>query len=155
PALSALVAGLDFELRPYPTGQRVVLEGRDVTEAIRTPPAGERASRVAAVPGVRAALVARQRALGAAGGIVMDGRDIGTVVFPQADCRFFVIASVAERARRRAHEIGATDDELPGIQEEIEARDRRDSARAHSPLAAAPDAELVDTTGHSVEMLVT
>ena len=155
PALAALVAGLDFVLQPDPAGQRVLLEGRDVTDGIRTQAAGERASRVAAVPEVRTGLVARQRALGAAGGVVMDGRDIGTVVFPDAHCKFFVTATVAERARRRALEIGAPAEQLPAIQRQIETRDRRDSERAHSPLAAAPDAELVDTTGQSVEALVT
>jgi cytidylate kinase len=92
-ALAALVDGLDFTLHPDPTGQRVLLEGRDVTETLRTPLAGEWASRVAAIPAVRTRLVERQRRLGAAGGIVMDGRDIGTVVFPAADCKFFVTAT--------------------------------------------------------------
>jgi len=155
PALAALVATLDFTLQPDPSGQRVLLEGRDVTDAIRTTAAGERASRVAAVPEVRSGLVARQRALGAAGGIVMDGRDIGTVVFPDAHCKFYVTASVAERARRHALDVGAPAEQLPAIQHQIETRDRRDSERTHSPLAAAPDAELVDTTGQSVDALVT
>jgi len=147
PALATLIDGLDFALRPDPGGQRVLLEGRDVTDDLRTPLAGEWASRVAAVPEVRTRLVARQQRLGADGGIVMDGRDIGTVVFPTADCKFFVTASAAERARRRAHEIGAPEADLTGIQRDIEARDRRDSERAHAPLRAAPDAETVDTTG--------
>ncbi len=155
PALAALVATLDFTLQPDPSGQRVLLDGRDVTDAIRSTAAGERASRVAAVPEVRSGLVARQRALGAAGGIVMDGRDIGTVVFPDAHCKFYVTASVAERARRRALDVGAPAEQLPAIQHQIETRDRRDSERTHSPLAAAPDAELVDTTGQSVDALVT
>ena len=153
-ALAALAATLDFALQPDPRGQRVLLAGRDVTDAIRTPAAGERASRVAAVPAVRTALVARQRALGAAGGIVMDGRDIGTVVFPDAHCKFYVTASAAERARRRALEVGAPAEQLPAIQHQIETRDRRDSERAHSPLTAAPDAERVDTTGQSVDALL-
>jgi cytidylate kinase len=150
-ALAALVAGLDLALEPGPLGQRVRLGGRDVTDAIRTAHAGEWASRVAAMPVVRASLVVRQRALGAAGGVVMDGRDIGTVVFPDADCKFFVTASAAERARRRAREIGAPDADLPAIQHEIEARDHRDSTRANSPLRAAADAESVDTTGLTAE----
>ena len=148
-ALAALVDTLDFTLVPDPAGQRMLLAGRDVTDALRTPLAGEWASRVAAIPEVRTRLVERQRRLGVAGGIVMDGRDIGTVVFPSADCKFFVTASAAERARRRAHEIGAPDGDLPAIQHDIEARDRRDSERAHAPLRAAPDAETVDTTGLS------
>ena len=153
-ALAALVDGLDFALLPDPTGQRVVLEGRDVTDALRTPTAGEWASRVAAIPEVRSRLVAHQRRLGADGGIVMDGRDIGTVVFPAADCKFFVTASPAERARRRAHEVGASEADLATIQQQIEARDRRDSERAHAPLRVASDAETVDTTGLTVEEAV-
>jgi cytidylate kinase len=146
-ALAALIDGLDFELRPDPAGQRMLLEGRDVTDELRTPLSGEWASRVAALAEVRTRLVARQRRLGADGGIVMDGRDNGTVVFPTADCKFFVTASAAARARRRANEIGAQDADLAGIQRDIEARDRRDSERAHAPLRAAPDAETIDTTG--------
>jgi cytidylate kinase len=148
-ALAALVDALTFELVPDPRGQRLHLDGRDVTEVIRAPESGERASRVAAIPEVRTRLVERQRAFGAAGGVVMDGRDIGTVVFPHADCKFFVTASVAERARRRAAELGAGDENLPAIAREIEARDRRDSERAYAPLRAAPDAEIVDTTGQT------
>jgi cytidylate kinase len=151
PALAALLDGLDFVLRPDPAGQRVLLEGRDVTDDLRTPLAGEWASRIAAIPEVRTRLVARQRRLGVDGGIVMDGRDIGTVVFPSADCKFFVTASAAERARRRAHEIGAPMSDLPTIQQDIAARDRRDSERAHAPLRAAPDAETIDTTGLTVD----
>jgi cytidylate kinase len=150
-ALATLIDGLDFTLRPDPAGQRVVLEGRDVTEALRTPDAGEWASRVAALPEVRIRLVDRQRRLGDAGGIVMDGRDIGTVVFPRAECKFFVTASAAERARRRAREIGAPESDLPRIQEDIEARDRRDTERAHAPLKAAADAETIDTTGMTAD----
>ena len=153
-ALAALVDGLDFALLPDPAGQRVVLEGRDVTDALRTPTAGEWASRVAAMPEVRSRLVAHQRRLGADGGIVMDGRDIGTVVFPAADCKFFVTASPAERARRRAREVGASEADLATIQQQIEARDRRDSERAHAPLRVASDAETVDTTGLTAEEAV-
>ena len=150
-ALGSLVDALDFALVPDPAGQRVLLEGRDVTEAIRSPVAGEWASRVAALPEVRTRLVARQRRLGRDGGIVMDGRDIGTVVFPTADCKFFVTASPAERARRRAREIGAPERDLEGIQRDIEARDLRDSARAHAPLKPASDAEIMDTTDLTAE----
>ncbi len=81
----------------------------------------------------------------------MDGRDIGTVVFPAADCKFFVTASPAERARRRAHEIGAPADDLEAIRQQIEARDQRDSERTHAPLRAAPDAETIDTTAFTPE----
>ena len=149
--LAALVDALDFALVPDPGGQRVLLEGRDVTDAIRTPLASEWASRVAALPEVRTRLVARQRRLGEAGGIVMDGRDIGTVVFPNADCKFFVTASASERARRRLRESGGPETELATTQRDIEARDRRDSERTHAPLRAAADAETVDTTGLTIE----
>jgi cytidylate kinase len=145
-ALATLVDTLDFTLVPDAAGQRVLLEGRDVTDALRTATAGEWASRVAALPEVRTRLVARQRRLGADGGIVMDGRDIGTVVFPTAEAKFFVTASPAERARRRGREIGASEQDLAAIQRDIEARDLRDSARAHAPLKPAGDAEIVDTT---------
>ena len=84
---------------------------------------------------------------------VLDGRDIGTVVFPSADVKFFVTASAAERARRRAHEIGAPAGDLPAIQQDIEARDRRDSERTHAPLRPAPDAETVDTTGLTADVV--
>ncbi|MCC6763564.1 MAG: (d)CMP kinase [Deltaproteobacteria bacterium] len=150
-ALAALIDRLDFALRPEPGGQRVLLEGRDVTDELRTPAAGEWASQVAALPEVRSRLVERQRRLGDAGGVVMDGRDIGTVVFPNADCKFFVTASAAERARRRAREIGAPAADLTGIQRDIEARDRRDAERVHAPLRAAADAETIDTTGLTAE----
>lgn len=149
--LAALVDALDFALVPDAAGQRMLLAGRDVTDDIRTPLASEWASRVAAIPEVRTRLVDRQRRLGAAGGVVMDGRDIGTVVFPNADCKFFVTASATERARRRAAEIGALAADLGSIQRDIEARDQRDSERLHAPLRPAADAETVDTTGLTIE----
>ena len=148
PALATLAAGLAFELVPAADGQRVLLDGRDVTAALRTPEAGECASRVATVAPVRAALVARQRTLAAQGGIVMDGRDIGTVVLPDADCKFFLTASVAARAERRRGDLagGGPAPAVAAVRREIEARDRRDRARAHSPLRAARDAVVIDTT---------
>jgi CMP/dCMP kinase len=147
-ALTALVPTLDLGLEPHPGGQRARLDGRDVTEAIRTEAVSAAASRVATHPGVRTQLVQRQRQLAQAGGVVMDGRDIGTVVLPDADCKFFVDAAPAERARRRARDLvtsgAATDVETTA--RELEARDARDRQRAHSPLSAAPDATHVDTT---------
>jgi cytidylate kinase len=148
--LATLVDELDFTLVPGDAGQRVLLEGRDVTDDIRSPVASEWASRVAALPEVRTRLVARQRRLGERGGIVMDGRDIGTVVFPTADCKFFVTASATERARRRALETGASESDLVGIERDLEVRDRRDSERAYAPLRAAVDAETIDTTGLTI-----
>jgi len=154
-ALAALVDAMAITLRDEPSGQRVFLDGRDVTAEIRAPAAGEWASRVAAVPQVRASLIARQRAL-AAGGVVMDGRDIGTVVFPDADCKFFLVASADERARRRHGDLLAagTPGNLTATRAEIEARDRRDRERAHAPLQAAPDAIVIDTTQLSPEAVV-
>jgi cytidylate kinase len=147
-ALAALVDGLDFELRRDPRGMRVLLDGRDVTDAIREPAISDLASRVAAVPEVRGRLVERQRALAAGGGVVMDGRDIGTVVFPNADCKFFLVASGEERTRRRqADLIAAGTPEAPETtRAELDARDRRDCERQDSPLRAAADAITIDTS---------
>jgi len=147
-ALGAVVARLAITFRPGPEGQRVLLGGRDVTEAIRAPEAGEWASRVAAVQAVRARLVERQRGLGAEGGVVMDGRDVGTAVFPDADCKFFLTASVEERARRRQADVRAAGgaDTLAATRQAVEERDRRDRERAHSPLRPAADAIVVDTS---------
>ena len=130
---------------------RVLLDGRDVTAEIRTPEAGERASVVAARPEVRAAMVAQQRAIMAAGDWVAEGRDIGTVVAPDAELKVFLTASAQARARRRAAELGADVDTVLADQA---LRDARDRTRAASPLQAAPDAVEVDTTGLSVDEVV-
>ncbi|HEY5045110.1 MAG TPA: (d)CMP kinase [Solirubrobacteraceae bacterium] len=129
----------------------VRLDGRDVTAEIRTPEVAEMASRVAADAGVREALVAKQRALIAGGDWVAEGRDIGTVVAPEAELKVFLSASPAERARRRATELGADHDTVLAEQT---LRDERDSSRAHSPLQAAPDALVLDTSGRTVEQVV-
>jgi len=151
-AAAAMIASLEIEVTEGPGGQRVLLDGRDVTLAIRAPEAGERASRLAALPPVRAALIARQRAYAARGGIVMEGRDIGTVVVPDADHKFFVTASVEERARRRHAEH--PEEALEAIREAIVARDLRDQGRAVAPLRPAPDAEVLDTSGLSLAEVV-
>jgi cytidylate kinase len=130
---------------------RVTLDGRDVTEQIRTPEVSEAASRVAADPGVRGALVAKQRELIAAGDWVAEGRDIGTVVAPDAALKVFLTASPQERARRRAAELGA--DQATVLAEQT-LRDQRDSTREHSPLRPAAGAVTLDTTGLSVEEVV-
>ncbi len=127
------------------------LDGRDVTEEIRTPEVSEAASRVAADPGVREALVAKQRELIARGDLVAEGRDIGTVVAPDAELKVFLTADSNERARRRAIELGADPDTVLAEQA---LRDERDSTRQHSPLAPAPGAVMLDTTGLSVEEVV-
>jgi CMP/dCMP kinase len=132
-------------------GDRVRLDGRDVTEAIRTPQVSELASRVAADPGVREAMVARQRELLHSGDYVAEGRDIGTVVAPDAELKVFLTASPQERARRRAAELGVDPDTVLADQT---LRDERDRTRAHSPLEPAPGAIELDTTGRSVEDVV-
>ena len=130
---------------------RVLLDGRDVTRQIRAPEVSEAASRLAADPGVREALVSKQRRLIAEGDWVAEGRDIGTVVAPEAALKVFLTASPAERARRRAAELGA---EQATVLAELTLRDARDSQREHSPLTAAPAAVTLDTTGSSVEQVV-
>jgi cytidylate kinase len=153
-ALAALVGALRFELRDGGAG--LAVGGRDVSVAIRRPDAGELASRVSTRPVVRERLVAFQRALGAAGGVVMEGRDIGTVVFPDAPVKLYLTADPAERAARRAAELRARGEtvDVVALAADLAARDRRDGARAHSPLRPAPDAEVVDTTGLPFEEVV-
>ncbi|HEV2974657.1 MAG TPA: (d)CMP kinase [Solirubrobacteraceae bacterium] len=132
-------------------GGRTLLNGRDVSEEIRTPAVSQAASRVAGDPGVRAALVAKQRALLGAGDWVAEGRDIGTVVAPDAELKVFLTASAQERARRRAAELG--DDPADVLAEQAQ-RDERDIEREHSPLRAADGAVTIDTTGLDVGRVV-
>lgn len=150
-ALAALRGAPDPTAVTIELGDRVVLDGEDVTAEIRRPAVSEMASRVAADPAVRAAMVARQRAMLGAGDWVAEGRDIGTVVAPEADLKVFLTASDEERARRRAGELGA---DAGRILIEQRLRDQRDRSRAHGPLAAASDAVEVDTTGLEVEEVV-
>jgi CMP/dCMP kinase len=152
-ALARLVGGLRFE--PRDVGGLAV-DGTDVSVEIRRADAGELASRVSTRPVVRERLVALQRALGAGGGVVMEGRDIGTVVFPNAEVKLYLTADPIERAHRRAAELrarGETVDEA-ALAREIAARDERDSARSHSPLRPATDALRLDTTGLTLEQVV-
>lgn len=144
-------AGLAREARIAFADGRVTLDGEDVSAAIRTPAAAEAASRVAADPGVREALVAKQRELIALGDWVAEGRDIGTVVAPDAELKVYLTADASERARRRAAELGA---DLDSVLAEQAERDERDSTRAHSPLRAASDAVELDTTGLTAEQVV-
>jgi cytidylate kinase len=130
---------------------RVLLDGRDVSEAIRAPEVSEAASRVAADPGVREALVAKQRELIAGGDWVAEGRDIGTVVAPDAELKVYLTADPAERARRRAAELGG---DQATVMAEQTLRDQRDSTRAYSPLQTAPGAVVLDTTGMTIEQVV-
>src|SRR5262249_6590431 len=132
-------------------GERVLCDGRDVTDAIRTPEASEAASRAAAEPAVREAVVAEQQRLVASGDWVAEGRDIGTVVAPGAAVKVFLTASPEERARRRAEQIGA---DVATVLAEQAIRDERDTTRAHSPLEAAPDATHLDTTGLTLDEVI-
>jgi cytidylate kinase len=147
---AALARAARIEMRDGPNAQ-VVLNGRDVSEQIRAPEVSESASRVAADPGVREAIVSKQRELIAGGDWVAEGRDIGTVVAPEAELKVFLTADPSERARRRAAELGA---DPATVLAEQTLRDERDSTRAHSPLQAAPGAIMLDTTGLSAEEAV-
>jgi cytidylate kinase len=134
-------------------GRRVLLDGRDVTEAIRTREATQAASAVAKLGAVRRELVRRQQALGRPGGVVLDGRDIGSIVFPEAEAKFFLDAASGKRAQRRFDELKAKGQEasLDAVLEDIRARDHQDMTRADSPLVRCPDAIVIDTTPLSPE----
>jgi len=132
-------------------GERILLDGADVTEAIRTPAVSEGASRAAADPAVREAMVAQQRRLLAHGDWVAEGRDIGTVVAPDAELKVFLTADPAERARRRAAELGA--DQARVLAEQA-IRDERDRTREHSPLHPAPGSVTLDTTALRLDQVV-
>ena len=137
-------------------GGVVSIDGHDVTKAIRTPDVDKIASAVARLPKVREILVARQREMGAQGGVVMEGRDIGTVVFPDADVKIYLDASEEERARRRANDVAHTGNTVgqAAVAEAIKARDTSDRTRTVSPLTLAPDAVLIDTTGMPIPVVV-
>ncbi|MBI3783433.1 MAG: (d)CMP kinase [Deltaproteobacteria bacterium] len=133
-----------------------LVDGRDMSDIIRTPEAAQLASKTSTVPVVRERLVAMQRSMGASGGVVMEGRDIGTVVFPNAPVKVFLDASPRERAWRRASEMHdkVGDEELERMTREIAERDARDRGRAHSPLRPAEDALLLDTTKMKLDEVV-
>jgi cytidylate kinase len=137
-------------------GQRVLCDGEDVTDAIRAPEVAEQASAVSTIPGVRSALVAQQQALGAHGGVVMEGRDIGTVVFPNAEVKVFLTASPDERASRRLKDLVArgAGTSLAEVREAQDERDRRDETRTVSPLVAAKDAVVIESDGLTPEEIV-
>jgi cytidylate kinase len=143
--------GADAGALAIDVGERVVLDGEDVTEAIRAPDVTDAASLVAADPAVRAAMVERQRALVATGDWVAEGRDIGTVVAPGAELKVYLDAAPHERARRRALQAGRDPGEVLAEQER---RDARDRGRTASPLTSAPDAIVLDTTGLTLNEVV-
>jgi cytidylate kinase len=156
PAVAALADGLELAFRLEGALNRVFVGGADVTAAIRTPEMSEGASRVSALPEVRTALLDLQRRIGAAGRVVVEGRDIGTVVFPRAEAKFFLTATTDERARRRTAELVATGRPADPAQTraEIVARDERDSSRATAPLRKAEDALEIDSSKLTAEQVV-
>jgi CMP/dCMP kinase len=135
---------------------RITIDGHDVTRAIRTPEIDKASASVARLPQVRQVLVAQQRGLGANGAVVMEGRDIGTVVFPAADVKFYIDASPEERARRRAADPAHTGSpsNIASVQSDLVARDKSDSTRSVAPLAKADDAVYIDTTSMPVDAVV-
>lgn len=151
-AISALARRADIDV----ANAQAVIDGHDVTRAIRTPEIDKAAASVARLPRVRDTLVARQRALGVARGIVMEGRDIGSVVFPDADVKVYLDASAEERARRRAGDPAHTgqQESLAGVQSELQARDKSDSERPVAPLTLAKDAIYIDTTTMPIDDVV-
>lgn len=152
-AVTSLAGETRIDLRANDATQQVFLDGEDVTGAIRTPEVAQAASKVAVVPGVRKVLVAEQRRAGERGGVVMEGRDIGSVVFPDAHLKIFLTASPEIRAERRWREHRQKGDaiDLARTLVEIHERDRRDREREISPLVRAPDAVVVDSTAMEAE----
>ena len=155
-AVVGCARGVKFEFRLTEAGNTLHLDGRDVGAAIRAEEVGAAASIVSALPGVRALLLDLQRRLGEPGSVVLEGRDIGTVVFPEAEVKIFLTASIEARARRRAAELAEKGQQadLQQVKEEMIRRDRQDSTRAIAPLKQADDALLVDTSGMSIDSVL-
>ncbi len=154
PAVTDIARHLQVSFESAPSGEVLVAyKGRDVSREIRTEEGGRGASTVAAIPSVREALLARQRELRQAPGLVADGRDMGTVVFPSAPLKFFLTASARERAERRYKQLIAKGESvsLPRLLEDIQERDERDSSREVAPLVPAEDAIIIDSTATSIE----
>ncbi len=156
-AIAALAAELDVAFLPGQQGEpsRVMLEGVDVSGELRSETTGNLASKVAVLPAVREALLQRQRDFAQAPGLVADGRDMGTVVFPEAPLKVFLTASAEERARRRFKQLKDKGESvnIATLLEEIQARDKRDSEREHAPLKPADDALLIDSSELGIEQV--
>ncbi len=152
-ALLALARASRIELEPRPEGNRVLLDGRDVTERIRRLDVTDAASKVSVHTPVREWMVQRQREMGAAGGIVMEGRDIGTAVFPRAEVKIFLDAAPEVRGTRRFLQLPVAANQEAAVLAELRARDERDRTRASSPLVPAPDAVLIDSTHLTLEQV--
>jgi cytidylate kinase len=155
-AVAQIAASVRLGIELAPGGTRVSIDGRDVSEAIRQPEISLYASAVSAIPAVRRRLVGEQRRLGRSGGGVMEGRDIGTRVFPETPFKFFLTASAAVRAQRRAQELAARGTPQPGeeVLAEMERRDREDSSRAESPLTLDDRYVVIDSSGRAVDDIV-
>ena len=156
PELQKLCRGMSLRFERTATGERVLLNGEDVSAAIRTPEVSLLTARVAANPVVRGEMLRLQREMGAAGGVVLEGRDIGTVVFPEAEVKFFLSATAKERGRRRFDELRqqGVAVELERTIAEVEARDAADAAREHAPLKQAEDAIAVDSTLLNIDQVL-
>lgn len=150
--ISLLSEAMVIEFKPEAKVNRVFVDGIEVTDAIRSPEVTKNVSKIAAIGSVRIAMVEQQRRMGESGGVLMDGRDIGTVVFPNADIKLFLTASVDERARRRYKELveKGLDVNLDELKAEISLRDKQDSERKISPLRKADDAMLLDTSDMTI-----
>jgi len=155
-AITSMMDRIKLEISYTASGNVVSLNGENVSEQIRTPEMSSMASAVSAIGSVRKKMVELQRKLGAEGGVVLDGRDIGTVVFPEAACKFFLVASIRERAKRRYLELHAKGIavNLDDVAADLEARDKADSSRSLAPLKPAQDAILIDTSDLSIEQQV-
>lgn len=156
PACAEVASDLTIEFAFVGDVNHVFVAGEDVSEAIRTPEMSSGASQVSAHPEVRAALLDLQRRLGAGGGVVVEGRDTGTVVFPRADAKFFLTATDEERARRRAAELAAKGlpADLDTVLRDTRERDQRDASRDVAPMVPAADAVQVDSTGKTLDQVV-
>ncbi len=155
-AVTATASSMKIELRSAAETTGVFVDGEEITGFIRTPEVTDASSRISAISAVREILVRQQQAMGREAGVVMEGRDIGTVVFPETPYKFYLDASVRERARRRQADLvqAGYEVDLGRLEREVAARDERDSTRSASPLMKVEDASIIDTTGMSIEEVV-
>lgn len=155
-AVCSILPEIEIDFAGPASNQRVILNGRDITERIAQPDVAAAASSASSLLPVRLDLVAQQQALAREGGVVLEGRDIGTVVLTDAECKFYVTASIEERARRRLndYESMGIEKELAEVQDDLRRRDRNDMTREHSPLKKAPDAIEIDTTNLAIDEVI-
>ena len=155
-AVTEVAEAMKIELKTASDGTMVFVDGQEITGFIRTPEITDVSSRISTIPRVRAILVGQQQAMGRETGVVMEGRDIGTVVFPETPFKFYLDASVGERARRRKMDLekAGFEMDLDRLEREVAERDERDSTRSASPLMKVDDATVIDTTGMSIEEVI-